>query len=291
MNQISPSQEVRGVYLASIGFSLFALGDAVFKYLSTYYSISFLLFFNATFGMSVLLLASPWLGGLKATLQTSQLKLHLLRSILILIQLSLVVYGLSQMPMTKTYAIVFTAPLIATLLAIPLLKDPVNSKQWLAIAAGFVGVLVILRPGFIPLDLAALGVLIAALFFSLANIIVRFMRNTANTILSWVFYQNMLILFVTGCLLNTDIIMPPAEHLALFAFLGICSSSGAIFITKAFLCSSVATASSLHYIQMLWAAFLGYFIFHDDVDIWTMAGSVIIICSGIYLLQLAKKSE
>jgi len=289
MSQTSLSQEVRGVYLASIGFSLFALGDAMFKYLSTYYSISLLLFFNAAFGMSVLILASPWLGGLKATLQTAQLKLHLLRSILILIQLSLVVYGLSQMPMTKTYAIVFTAPLIATMLAIPLLKDPVNSKQWLAIITGFAGVLIILRPGFIPIDLAALGVLVAALFFSLANIIVRFMRRTRNTILSWVFYPNMLILLVTGCLLNTDFILPPAEHLALFFLLGISSSSGAIFITKAFLCSSVATASSLHYIQMLWAVLLGYFVFQDHVDLWTVAGSVVIICSGIYLLQLAKK--
>lgn len=289
MSQTGLSQEVRGVYLASIGFSLFALGDAVFKYLSAYYSISLLLFFNAVFGMSVLILASPWLGGLKATLQTAQLKLHLLRSILILIQLSLVVYGLSQMPMTKTYAIVFTAPLIATLLAIPLLKDPVNNKQWLAIVTGFAGVLIILRPGFIPMDLAALGVLVAALFFSLANITVRFMRKTANTILSWVFYPNMLILLVTGCLLNTDMIMPLEGHLILFFFLGVCSSSGAIFITKAFLCSSVATASSLHYIQMLWAVLLGYFIFQDYVDLWTVAGSVVIICSGIFLLQLAKK--
>ncbi len=288
MSQTRLSPEVRGVYLASIGFSLFALGDAVFKYLSAYYSIGLLLFFNAACGMSVLILVSPWLGGLKATLQTAQLKLHLLRSTLILIQLSLVVYGLSQMPMTKTYAIVFTAPLIATLLAIPLLKDPVNNKQWLAIIIGFAGVLIILRPGFIPIDLAALGVLVAALFFSLANIIVRFMRRTSNTILSWVFYPNILILLVTGCLLNTDIIIPSREHLILFFFLGICSSSGAICITKAFLCSSVATASSLHYIQMLWAVLLGYFIFQDHVDLWTVAGSVIIICSGLFLLQLAK---
>ncbi len=289
MSQISIPSEIRGIYLASMGFSLFALGDAIFKYLSPDYSIYLLLFFNAAFGLSALILASPWLGGLVVTLQTTQLKLHLLRSVLILVQISLVVYGLSQMTMAKTYAIVFTAPFIATLLAIPLLNDRVSKMQWLAIVAGFAGVLVILRPGFLPMDLAVLGVLISALFFSFVNLIARFMRNTVNTMMSWAFYPNLVVLLVTGCWLNTDLVMPTTEHLGLLLFLGVSSSIGAMLIAKAFICASVATASSLHYIQMLWAILLGYFIFQDRVDLWTMVGSVVIISSGIYLHHLAKQ--
>src|SRR5690606_23755595 len=119
-----------------------------------------------------------WLGGIRPTLRSRNIRLHFLRGILLFAQFCLLMYGFSQLTMAKTYALVFVAPFIVTLLSIPLLKEKVSPAEWGAIALGFCGVLVILRPGLVAIDLASLAVLGAALLFSLYNILARFMRGS-----------------------------------------------------------------------------------------------------------------
>ena len=278
----------KGIILALGGFSLLSLGDAAIKYLSPHYSTHSLVLYNSVFGLVTLLLLSPWLGGIGNTLRDKRIKLHLFRGVLVFIQLSLIVYAFANMSLAKAYAVAFTAPIFSTLLAIPLLKDQVTGKHVIGIATGFIGVLIILRPGLIPLDVAAIAALLSALFFSLVNITARYMRNTQHTLLSWGFYPHLVIITVLLLFFRDELQVPLVEHLGYMVFLGSVSAFGAIGIARAFAHVSTATASSFHYVQMLWGVSLGYFIFGDSLEVWTAIGAMVIIASGLWLIRVEK---
>lgn len=278
----------KGIALSLLGFSLLSFGDTTIKYLSSYYSTYSLVFYNSMFGLIVLLLLSPWLGGIKNTLKDSRIKLHLLRGGLVFVQLSLIVYAFTQLPLAKAYAISFVAPIFSALLAIPLLKDHVSLRQVFAIVFGFSGVLIILRPGLIPLEVASLAALASALFFSLVNITARYMRATQHTLLSWAFYPHLVIISILLLVFFDELQGPRMQDLVYLAFMGGVSAFGAICIARAFAYARTATAASFHYVQMLWGALLGYIFFGDRLDLWTGVGALVIIASGLWLMRVER---
>ncbi len=278
----------KGIVLALVGFSLLSVGDTLIKYLSPFYSTYSLVLYNSIFGLITILLFSPWLGGLKATLQDSRKGLHLLRGGLVFVQLSLIVYAFSELPLATAYAMAFVAPLFSTLLAIPLLKDHVSSKQVVAIVLGFLGVLVILRPGVIPMELAALSALASAFFFSLVNITARHMRNTQHTLMSWGFYPHIVIISILGLFFIDDLEIARVDDLGLLAALGAVSVAGAITLARSFAFVSTATAASFQYVQMLWGVLFGFLLFGDILELWTAIGATIVIASGLWLIFIEK---
>ena len=282
---------VKGIALALLGFSLLSFGDATIKYLSSYYATYSLVLYNSVFGLIVLLLLSPWLGGVKATLTDKRIKWHLLRGILVFVQLSLIVYAFTELPLANAYALAFAAPMFSALLGIPLLRDHVSWKHMLVMLLGFSGVLVILRPGLIPLEFASLAALLSALFFSLANITARYMRDSQHTLLSWAFYPHIVIITILLLLFSEELQWLRYIDIGYLFFMGSVSAFGAICIARAFAYARTATAASFHYVQMLWGALLGYFIFGDVVDVWTAIGSVIIIGSGLWLMCVERSAR
>lgn len=278
----------KGILLSLLGFTLLSFGDATIKYLSSYYSTYSLVFYNSIFGLLVLLLCSPWLGGIKNTLKDTRLKLHLLRGVLVFFQLSLIVYAFAHLPLAKAYALAFIAPVFSALLAIPLLKDHLHWRHVLCIVAGFIGVLVILRPGLIPLEFASIAALLSALFFSLVNITARYMRNSNHTLMSWAFYPHVVIIAILLLLFRDELQWLRFEDCLHLLFMGSVSALGGISIARAFAHARTATAASFHYVQMLWGVGLGYLLFGDTIDLWTAIGAVIIIASGLWLIRIER---
>lgn len=283
------SRSVAGVLLALVGFSLLSFGDATIKFLSSYYSSYSLVFYNSVFALIILLLLSPWLGGVRDTLRDKRIRWHLLRSVLVFAQLSLIVYAFSQLPLAKAYAIAFVAPAFSALLAIPLLGDRLSWRHVTGIACGFLGVLVILRPGMIPLDYAAIAALLSALFFALVNITARYMRDSKHTLLSWAFYPHVLIMLLSPLLFAEHLQWLRVQDIGYLAFMGGASAFGGIFLARAFAYAHTAVAASVHYVQMLWGVLLGFILFGDVIDQWTLMGAVIIISSGLWLIWCARK--
>ncbi len=284
MNATSPNLR-KGIILALLGFSLLSLGDALIKYLSSYYNTYSLVFYNSLFGLMVLLVLSPWLGGIRKTLGDQRIALHLLRGVLVFVQLFLIVYAFSHLPLAEAYAIAFIAPMFSALLAVPLLKDRLERHHIIAIIVGFIGVLVILRPGFIPLDTAALAALVSALFFSFVNIIARHMRDSQHTLLSWAFYPHVVILSVLSMFFSAELQWLRSADLAYLVFMGGVSAFGAIALARAFAHGHTAVVASFHYSQMLWGVLLGYFVFGDMLDLWTAIGMMIVVTSGLWLMR------
>lgn len=278
----------KGIILSLLGFSLLSFGDAAIKYLSSYYTTYSLVLYNSLFGLLVLLLLSPWLGGIKNTLKDSRITWHLLRGALVFVQLSLIVYSFSHLPLAKAYAIAFVAPLFSALLAIPLLRDRLGWHHVIGMGVGFLGVLTVLRPGIIPMELASIAALLSALFFSLVNITARHMRSSTHTLMSWSFYPHLVIIAISLLIFNSELQWLRQVDVGYLLFMGTVSALGGICLARAFAYANTATAASFHYVQMLWGVGLGYFIFGEMIDFWTAIGAVVIIVSGIWLIRMER---
>lgn len=276
----------KGIALALLGFSLLSFGDTTIKYLSSYYNTYSLVFYNSLFGLAVLLLLSPWLGGVKATLHDPRVALHLLRGVLVFVQLSLIVYAFGRLPLAEAYSIAFVAPMFSALLAVPLLGDRLDWRHVMVILAGFAGVLVILRPGLIPFEFASLAALLSALFFSLANITARYMRNTRHTLLSWAFYIHLVILSILVLGFRDELQWLRLADFGYLLFMGGVSAFGGICLARAFAHGHTAVVASFHYSQMVWGVVLGYLIFDDVMDLWSAVGMTIIVASGLWLTRM-----
>jgi len=280
-----------GISFSIAGFSLFAMGDAVYKVLTPSYSIWLILFFTS---ISILLMASlfsPWLGGFKKTFQSRHLKLHALRALLVFAQIAAFLYGLRTLSLADSYALAFASPFMAALLAIPVLHEKATMRLWLSILLGFAGVLIILRPGLIPVSPAALMILLSAFLFALANILTRFIGGEEETLLSWTLFPQMALLIGAGFLSLPDFTLPSPFHMSLILFIAATVMAGSILMAHAFIRAPAAIVAPFHYIQILWGIGLGYMLFGDLPDLWTLFGAAIIITSGIWIVRHSKGAK
>jgi drug/metabolite transporter (DMT)-like permease len=282
---LSLSPVIKGIILAIAGFALLSAGDACAKILAEDNSIFEISWFFALTGLFVLAAASPWLGGIRKSVFTPKWKLQLFRATLGLGITLLAIYGFSQLSMAKVYTLFFCAPFFTSIISIPLLKEHVGLHRWLAIIAGFSGVLIALRPGVIPLDMASTGILIAAMLFSIVNLMVRIIGGD-ETPLSFSLYPMILrTLVLAPAVMFPFIDIPGPGELALYLFGGLCMSLGIVCMAMGFRYAPASVAAPFHYTQMIWGILLGYYIFGDMPDIWTLAGAAIVIASGLYLIH------
>lgn len=282
------SDNQKGITLAVIAFSSFSCGDVFVKYLGQFYAPASIALFIASYILIMLTVLRSKMGGFQNTLKTPKWKLHIARALCFACEFLLIIYGFSHLPMAVSYALIFLAPFLAPLIAIPLLNIRPTKKQWVAIAVGFIGVLIILRPGFVPLNLPATGLLVGAVFFATGNILVRKIEDGKQTLLSWAFYIEIVTVLITGALyaFNPEPISP--VHMLALLGTAVFFMVGLLTISKAFLLAEPADAAPFQYIQILWGVLFGYLVFGDIPDIWTGIGGTIIIGTGIWLVRHQK---
>lgn len=243
----------------------------------------------AGFSVLILLILSPYLGGLKKTLRTKKKKLHLLRSCFnIVITLGLV-YTFSRLPLASAYSMIFTLPLMATLIAIPLNGETIGPRRLLSILIGFIGVLVILRPGteaFDPFLLLPLFITVCIAFNFLLS-----KKLVGETFLSLAFFPHAAVLVVAFPVTVFMYQVPDIKHILLAVLGGGLVAFAMLTLSLAFQRGTAYTAGSLQYSQILWAVLFGWLIFGDGVDLWVLVGAMIIIGSGLYTLYRQSKSR
>jgi len=167
-----PSSNLRGALLALVAFAVFATHDVLIKYLGGSYSPFQIVFFSVLFGfpfVTVLLLRDQT----EANLLPTHPWWSLARTLASVVTAFTVFYAFSVLPLAQTYAILFAAPLLITVLAIPLLGEKVGWRRGLAVLVGLAGVIVVLRPGETDLSLGHLAALVGAVSSALASVIVR----------------------------------------------------------------------------------------------------------------------
>lgn len=267
-----------------IAVGSFAFMDSCLKLLSPHYPP---LEITSLRGFATLPLVLPWVAmtsGFRGLLQV-RLPLHLARAALGISMLALFTYGVRQLPLADAYSIFFIAPLLITALAVPLLGERVDRRRWTAIAVGFAGVLIVLRPtGMGAITLPGLAILATALGYALSAIIVRVLGRTDST-QSMVFWLMTFIAIGAGALAFPVWRAPQPAHWWIIAGMGISGAIGQWAVTEAFRLGEASFIAPFEYTALVWGIGLDWFIWHTAPAGITLAGAAVIIGSGIYLVR------
>jgi drug/metabolite transporter (DMT)-like permease len=281
----------KGMMLAAFGYSLFSMGDVFMKFMAdSGFTVVQTAFWVSVCGMVGYLSIAPELGGLKQTFKTTKLHLHILRGLLGVGTFFMVINGFTNLGLGMTYTLLFVGPFIAALLSVFILKEKFGKHRWLAILFGFIGVLVVLRPGSAPIELAMLGVLAGAVCQACGAIIVRKIGNE-EPIIAFAFYNTLISLAVFGTMMIIQggfDVLPTIPQLTFFISVAFFHIGGTFAVTRAFTQTDTALIAPFQYLQLLWGVIFGYILFETVIDRWTAIGAGIIVLSGIYMIWREK---
>lgn len=272
--------------LAIVGFSCYSIGDVFVKKATVFYQPEQIGLWANFFWLPLILAFSSKVGGLMPTLRSTKIHLHVLRACLGMVSFYFMTTGFRELGMATSYTLIFIAPFIATLLAILFLGEQIRVYRWLAIAAGFTGVLVVLRPGLIPLDFAALGILFGAVCYAISTIIIRRIGEN-EPLLAFSLYGVVLNLAAFGgyILFTGGQFFPDMQNLWLFPLIALFHVFGNFTVSRAFQSGETSTVAPFHYVQLVWGVVFGYMLFGQGIDVWTALGGAIIVGSGIYMIH------
>jgi drug/metabolite transporter (DMT)-like permease len=271
--------------LAAVGF--FSLMDTVLKLLSAHYPALQVAALRGLTALPLVLLYVAWRREAH-TLFKIRWRLHLLRGVIGVLMLSLFTFALRELPLAEAYTIFFVAPLLITVLSIPVLKERVRPAHWGAIAVGMVGVVIALRPqgeGFFTWG--ALAVLTAALCYSVSAICGRLLSRTDSAV-SLVFWSMAMIAVGAGVLAAPGWVPVRAEHTALLLALAATGFVAQLCITEAFRHGQAAAVAPFEYTALAWGAGIDWLIWHTLPQAHTLLGAAVVIASGLYLIHLER---
>lgn len=194
------------------------------------------------------------------------------------------VAGVTVLPLPDITAISFTAPLLATVGSALILKEIVRLRRWSAVIVGFLGMLIIVRPGMVPLEIGLLLAVGATLFMSMAAVLIKLLTRT-ETPDRIVFWTN--IGLTLGTLIPALIVWVPMtwEHWLLGLALGAVGAISHVFLTRAFAVADATVVMPFDYARLPFAALVGWFAFGQTTDIYTWIGAAVIAASAIYVAR------
>lgn len=264
---------------------LFSGFHAIAKWLSNDYDAFQIAFFRGVFGIlpPILLL---YLARHRGTdhLFSQRPGLQLVRGVLSLGSIVCFITAFRTMPLADVLAISYSAPIIVTVLSVPLLGERVGLHRGCAVLVGFFGILLILQPGSGVFDVSALLAMLGACFYSLMMLVTRQLGSVDSTLCTMLYSTGFYIL-VCAVLLPFIWITPTLIDWFLLAALGIVSGAGLFFFIRAFYHGKAATIAPFDYMAMLWAIILGFLVWGELPGWLTLVGMMIVVVSGLYIMQ------
>jgi len=260
-----------------------AVLDAQVKWLAADYAITQIAFLRYVVGVVLAVAVAARHGGLRQ-LRTRRPFGHALRSLLNIATMLTFYAALQRLPLADVIAIAFAAPLFMTVLSVPLLGERVGIRRWSAVIVGFVGVLIMTRPGAGVFDPAALLPLSAALLYAVAMIAIRKLSHSepAATI---VFYFTVIGATAGALSLPFQWHTPDAVGLATLVGIGLLGGGAQITMTLAFRVAPVALLAPFGYAGLVFAMGFGYLIWGEVPDAYLLLGAAIVVGSGLYILH------
>jgi drug/metabolite transporter (DMT)-like permease len=250
--------------------------------LRTYSLLQFVLV-RSLIALAILLAIAPRVGGLRS-LRTDKKAWHLLRIVLGMGAMFGFFYGLSVMPLINALTLGYTAPLMMTALSAIFLGDRVGWRRWGAVTIGFVGVLIMLRPGKGEISFAAVAVLVAAFCYACQAITARKLTATEST-LSLSFYVIVGPMIVSMVVLDSETwLYPDLTGWILFLGAGVCSVLAWIGLVNGYRAASPALLAPFEYLALVGGAIAGFLIWDEVPDIWVVVGALIIVASGLFVV-------
>jgi drug/metabolite transporter (DMT)-like permease len=279
LRALSPS--ARAVLFMLCTVMCFAVLETTAKYLTQFYPVPQVVWGRYTVHMLLMLvLLGPRLRlGLVRTAQPGG---QLVRAVLLLLSTLCNFGAVSVLPLAEVKAITFVSPLLVTVFAVWLLREKVSRDKWLAVIAGFCGILFIVRPGSSMLSPAATLALGSAVCYSLYQIMTRRLSEDENPIVT--LFYTALVGFVAMSLFAPLISRPVSlPHLLLFLLVGSMGALGHYLLIRALELERASTLSPIGYLQLLWVTLLGFLVFGDLPDAHAVLGMAVIVGSGLYV--------
>ena len=277
------SPNLQGATWIVIGTALFAANDATVKMLGRDIPAEQITFLRFLIGCA--LLTPVWLRVGWATLKTERLGTHALRACIASIAQFGVYYALVHMALASVTAIGFSRPLFQTCFALWLLKEAVSARRWAGTAVGFVGVLVMVRPGTATFEPVALITIGATTLFALTIILIRQLSRTEPTPRILFYYQTVSALLFAGPAIHSWV-APDATQALLLLAVGVLTTLAMWCLVKGYALGETSFIGPIEYVRLVYAAALGYFVFAELPDAWTWAGAAIIVAATLYLARV-----
>ena len=280
-----PSNPALGIRFVLLATLLFALQDGISKHLAESYPVPwFVMFRYWFFALFVLTLSSRQAGGVAAARRTRVPLLQITRGVLLALQIVVIVYSFDLIGLGPTHAIFALHPLLATLLAIPLLGEEVGWRRLMAVAVGFVGILIILRPGAGVFDWQALVALLAALMFASYSVTTRLATTRDGNSRASFFYTGVagaVAITLIGPFFATPMAPPDIAWLCVLSLTGMI---GHYCLIRALDATEAVRIQPFVYLQMVYAVILGWLVFDEPIDAWIVTGMGLIIGAGLYAI-------
>ncbi|MDH3659046.1 MAG: DMT family transporter [Alphaproteobacteria bacterium] len=279
---------VRGALWMSAGAAFFAVMINLVRHLTDQLDPLQVVFFRNAFGLLAVL---PWLlrGGMPA-LHTRRIGLHVLRALFGIAAMLLWFNTLARMPLAEATALSFTAPIFTSILAVFFLGEIMRKHRWLAIAMGFLGAMIIIRPGVAALDPIMLLAVVTALVWGSSTVLLKYMSRTETTSAMVIYLPLFLtpISFVPATFVWTW----PTPELWLIAILfGAVGTLGHYCLTRALSTADAGAVMPFDYLRLPFVAIIAYLAFGESADLWVWLGGALIAAGALYNTHSESRSS
>ena len=280
------NKNLLGILLMTLGMFSLSINDIIYKNLTMNFPVWEAVFFRA-FSGSIISLYLVYHSGINS-IKTNKPVRHFVRAFSAVGCVVLYIFGIKYLLLSENIAIAHSAPIIAALLAVPILGEKIGIHRMLAIVVGFIGVLVIVKPGTDLFQLKSLLPIGSAFFMASVYLTTRSLMNTESST-SIVFYYSFALLFTSLIFFPSDFVIPDAFNLTLALSLGIMGSMGHYFMSQAARHADVAVTSPFEYSSFIFVGLMGYFFFYEIPSNSVIVGGILIIISGVYVAYRERK--
>ncbi len=271
---------VRGAILAITASAFFAGMIGCIRVLSDDLPPLEIVLFRNLFSFAFML---PWLAvaGL-SVLRTSHHKLYLGRSMIGFVSMCFWFTGVAYLPLNESTALSFSAPLFASVGAVIFLGEIIRARRWTATVVGFLGAMIILRPGFVDLTWPQGIILASAVTSGINAVMVKQLTRTEspNAIVTYMTLYALPFSVVAASLVW---VTPPAHTWSFILLLGFFATAGHLCLTRAFVCMDATSVTALDFSRLPFVALIAWFAFGEAPDMWTWIGAAVIVSATVYI--------
>ncbi|MBB5517180.1 drug/metabolite transporter (DMT)-like permease [Rubricella aquisinus] len=270
-----------GILLMIATTFVFAAQDGISRHLASEYNVYMVVMIRYWFFALFVLTIAARQGGVRAVARTEQPVLQIFRGILLVAEICVMVTAFTLLGLTESHAIFAAYPLLIAALSGPVLGEQVGWRRWAAIGVGFIGVLIILRPGFKVFSPEALVPLLAALMFALYGLLTRYaaIKDSARTSFFYTGIAGAVGISFVGPFFWEPMTGPDWAWMGLLCLTG---AFGHWLLIKTYETAEAGVVQPFAYFQLVFAASMGLTLFGETVDAYTVIGAAIIVGAGIY---------
>lgn len=272
---------LRGILWVGLSGILFALLNVFTLIPAQHLNPYVMAFLRYLFG-AMFLLPIVFRLGLYRSLHTQRLGLHVTRGAIHTAGMVLWFIALPLTTLAEITALGFTGPIFVTIGAALFLREDVRMRRWMAVFVGFIGAMIIIRPGFSALHLGVLCILISTPIFSASNLISKALAHTdsANTIVIW---QNIVIVVCAFPIALWFWQTPDWGDIVWFLAAGLAGTLGHLCQQRGYQLADITLLQPIGFLSLIWNTMLGYFLFFQEPDVWTFVGAAVIFASAMYI--------